>query len=124
MASRARLNRPAMTAVNRRRVPMGEPELEAFYARVFLPLVRRATWKHRLSPEDASDIVQDAFVLALGKLDSSGNPKAWLVQVVDHLSVNHQRKLARRAHLASKWIGPTEEPDLPAMTAVEGGVDH
>ncbi len=124
MASRARLDHSPATEVSRERIPMGEPELESFYTRVFLPLVRRATWKHRLSPEDASDIVQDAFVLALGKLDSCGNPKAWLIQVVDHLSVNHQRKAARRAHLAAKWLGPSEEPDLAVKSAVETGVDH
>lgn len=82
---------------------MSEPELDAFYRRIFLPLVRRATWKHRLSKEDARDIVQDAFVLAIAKLDSTKNPKAWLIQVVDHLSLNHQRKNARRAQLAAKW---------------------
>jgi DNA-directed RNA polymerase specialized sigma24 family protein len=82
---------------------MAEPELEAFYRGVFLPLVRRATWKHGLSKEDARDIVQDAFVLALGKLDSTRNPKAWLVQVVDHLALNLQRKIVRRAQLTYRW---------------------
>jgi DNA-directed RNA polymerase specialized sigma24 family protein len=65
--------------------------------------VRRATWKHRLPRDDARDIVQDAFVLALTRLDGAGNPKAWLIQVVDHLSINYRRKAARRAHLAEKW---------------------
>jgi DNA-directed RNA polymerase specialized sigma24 family protein len=82
---------------------MGEPELDEFYRRVFLPLVRRASWKHGLSKDDARDIVQDAFVVALGKLDAAGNPKAWLVQVVDHLSINHLRKVARRAQLSARW---------------------
>jgi DNA-directed RNA polymerase specialized sigma24 family protein len=103
---------------------MAEPELETFYASVFLPLVRRATWKHRLSKEDASDIVQDAFVLALGKLDSCGNPKAWLVQVVDHLAINHQRKMVRRAHLAAKWLGSSEERGIRSTADAESGVDH
>ena len=107
MASRARRDEPPEAAAARVRVPMSEPEIEAFYRSVFLPLVRRATWKHGLSPEDASDIVQDAFLLALGKIDGSGNPKSWLVQVVDHLAMNHRRKVARRAQLASKWL-PTD----------------
>lgn len=78
-------------------------DLEAFYRQVFLPLVRRVTWKHRLSREDARDIVQDAFVLALTRLDGRGNPKAWLIQVVDHLSINHRRKTIRRAGLRERW---------------------
>jgi len=87
------------------RSPMTEADLAAFYGHVFLPLVRRVTWKHSLSKEDARDIVQDAFLLAITKIDSTRNPKAWLIQVVDHLSVNYRRKTARRAKLALRW-GP------------------
>jgi DNA-directed RNA polymerase specialized sigma24 family protein len=82
-------------------------QLDEFYRRYFLPLVRRATWKHRLEKEDARDVVQEAFVVALLKLDPNRNPKAWLIQVVDHLSINFQRKVLRRAKLVSKW-SPTE----------------
>jgi DNA-directed RNA polymerase specialized sigma24 family protein len=90
-------------------VPNGSPLLsdpalfDDFYRRYFLPLVRRATWKHRLEKEDARDVVQEAFMVALVKLDPQRNPKAWLIQVVDHLSINFQRKLVRRAKLVSKW---------------------
>lgn len=76
---------------------------DEFYRQYFLPLVRRATWKHRLEKEDARDVVQEAFLVALVKLDPARNPKAWLIQVVDHLSVNFQRKLLRRAMLVTKW---------------------
>jgi len=82
------------------------PELEAFYRQFFLPLVRRAVRKQGLSMEDAGDVVQDAFILALTKLDISKNPKAWLYQVVDHLAVNWQRKSQRRAKLLAKWDSP------------------
>jgi len=86
------------------------PELETFYRQFFLPLVRRAVRKQGLSIEDAGDVVQDAFILALGKLDPSRNPKAWLYQVVDHLAVNWQRKIQRRASLLARWDsrGPIE----------------
>ena len=85
------------------RAVMSEAEMEAFYRQIFMPLVRRATWKHRLSKDDARDIVQDAFVLAIPRIDSAGNPRAWLIQVVDHLALNHQRKAARRARLSEHW---------------------
>ena len=93
------------------------PELEDFYRQFFLPLVRRAVRKQGMSMEDAGDIVQDAFILALGKLDVSKNPKAWLYQVVDHLAVNWQRKTQRRARLMAKWdstdsIGKDESEEL------------
>jgi DNA-directed RNA polymerase specialized sigma24 family protein len=81
---------------------------DEFYRQFFLPLVRRAAWKHALTKEDARDVVQEAFVVALTKLDPNRNPKAWLIQVVDHLSANFQRKVARRAKLVSIWCPPRE----------------
>lgn len=82
---------------------MTDADLSAFYQEVYLPLIRRATWRHRLPAEDARDIVQDAFVLAIERIDACGNPKAWLIQVVDHLCLNYSRKTLRRLHLAAKW---------------------
>ncbi len=93
-------------------------DLERFYCDYFLPLVRRGIRRHGLSADDAHDIVQEAFVLAIAKLDVSKNPRAWLYQVVDHLSKNFQRKAARRARLASIW-----HPARVARTA-EGNNDE
>jgi DNA-directed RNA polymerase specialized sigma24 family protein len=101
MPSRAK--RGVRKSGNQPRGPMSDSELEAFFRQIYLPLVRRATWKHRLLWEDARDIVQDAFVLALTRLKPTGNPKAWLIQVVDHLSLNYRRTWFRRANLAQKW---------------------
>lgn len=84
--------------------PLSDSDLGAFYRSVFLPLVRRAVWKHRLPPEDARDIVQDAFVLAVARLRGNGNPRAWLIQVVDHLAINFRRKVMRRASLTQRWM--------------------
>jgi len=92
---------------------MNPSELEDFYRRLFLPLVRRAVRKHGVPFEDAGDIVQDAFVIAVGKLDPSRNPKAWLYQVVDHLAVNFQRKTLRRAKLVAKWDPPARASRSP-----------
>lgn len=105
MTSRARPDDPRGTEAGHAREPMADAELAAFYREVFLPLVRRATWRHGLTKDDARDVVQDAFVLAIEKIDASKNPKAWLIQVVDHLSLNHQRKLLRRVQLAARWGG-------------------
>lgn len=101
---------------------------DEFYRRYFLPLVRRATWKHRLEREDARDVVQEAFLVALMKLDPQRNPKAWLIQVVDHLSVNFQRKAVRRAKLVSKWSPADAGMASPGLLseeerAYEEGID-
>jgi DNA-directed RNA polymerase specialized sigma24 family protein len=99
--------RPAFKAT-RKRLPAPSPgaswaDLEEFHRQYFLPLVWRATYKHGLSKEDAKDVVQEAFIVAIAKLRNDGNPRAWLNQVVDHLSINHQRKATRRAQLAAQW---------------------
>jgi len=106
---------------------LSDPErFDDFYRQYFLPLVRRATWKYRLEKEDARDVVQEAFLVALVKLDPSRNPKAWLIQVVDHLSVNFQRKVVRRAKLVTKWspadAGMALRDDLD--DASDGYSDH
>lgn len=116
-----------MKGKTRQIAPGGDPSarslpsperLDEFYRQYFLPLVRRATWKHRLEREDARDVVQEAFLVALVKLDPTRNPKAWLIQVVDHLSVNFQRKVIRRANLVTKW-----SPANSGM-AIRDDVDH
>jgi DNA-directed RNA polymerase specialized sigma24 family protein len=83
--------------------PRDHARFDEFYRKYFLPLVRRSAWKHGLDREDARDVVQEAFIVALAKLDPQRNPKAWLIQVVDHLSLNFRRKVIRRGKLISKW---------------------
>ena len=103
MSSRPKLERLSGQQVDTCRAPSPVADLDAFYRQAFLPLVRRATWKHHLSKDDARDIVQDAFVVAIPRIDLAANPRAWLIQVVDHLAMNHQRKAFRRAQLAERW---------------------
>ena len=86
-----------------RAVLLSDREFEDWYRSLFAPLVSRVAWRFGLSREDARDIVQDAFTLALIKLDPSGNPKAWLIGVVDYLAINYRRKMKRRADLLSRW---------------------
>ncbi|MGH9365596.1 MAG: RNA polymerase sigma factor [Thermoanaerobaculia bacterium] len=102
-----------MTAERRRRTaseglepawePRKRPEIEASYLKLFRDLVRRARWKYRLSREDASDVVQEAFLVALVKIGSVKNTRAWLEGVVDRLAVNFVRTGERRARLLSLW---------------------
>jgi DNA-directed RNA polymerase specialized sigma24 family protein len=61
--------------------------------------VRRATWRHRLSKSDATDVVQEAFLLALQKDFPESHAGAWLTRVVDYLAINFKRKGARRGRL-------------------------
>ena len=79
-------------------------EIEAFFHEFFRPLVRRAVRRHRLSTEDACDVVQEAFVVALTKMGPEGNAAAWLKQVVDFLAINLNRTRLRRAELLRYWV--------------------
>ena len=110
---------PPRSAVSRLGSTPPPKDLASFYEQVFLPLVRRAVWRHGLPKEDARDVVQDAFVLAIEKIDLGGNPRAWLIQVVDHLCLNHTRKAHRRAHLTQKWGKPKQEGELQSNSAEE-----
>jgi len=92
-------------------------ELETIYSQLFLPLVRRACWKHGLSKEDARDIVQDAFVIAVVKLKADANGRAWLASTVDHLAVNFRRKGARHARLEAQFLRPMAEDVMGIYSA-------
>jgi DNA-directed RNA polymerase specialized sigma24 family protein len=98
-------------------------QFDEFYRCYFLPLVRRATWKYHLEKEDARDVVQEAFLVALSKLDPGKNPRAWLIQVVDHLSSNFQRKVARRAKLISRWSPHNAETVSDRSTQQDASVE-
>ena len=91
---------------------------DAIYRALFVRLVRRATWRFGLSKEDASEVVQDAFMVALVKLDTNGDPLPWLCRTVDNIAVNWNRKASRRARLMAKW-GTASEPE--ESTELEGG---
>ena len=108
MASRATRGSVEGASTDSERSTMSDAEFANFYQTVFLPLVRRATWRYGLSKEDARDVVQDAFLLAIQRIDSSKNPRAWLIQVVDHLALNLQRKGRRRTALSAMWFRPPE----------------
>lgn len=95
------------------RQPATAIDLEVFYRRTFRPLLRHLVFKYGLSKEDASDVVQEAFVIALVKLKRDGNPKAWLTRVVDGLAVNLIRKNLRRTDLAAKWTSSSGSVELP-----------
>jgi DNA-directed RNA polymerase specialized sigma24 family protein len=98
------------------------PFLENLYGTLFAPLVRRATWRHRLSKSDATDVVQEAFLLALQKDFPEAHAGAWLTRVVDYLAVNLKRKAARRGRLLREHAadagtaqgpnGASNDPDL------------
>jgi RNA polymerase sigma factor (sigma-70 family) len=84
--------------------PLTPEELDDFYKRYYRGLIRYLTSRHRLSKEDAADIAQEVFLLAIEKLDpEGGNPKAWLTEVANRMAANLRRKKQRRSDLLERW---------------------
>ncbi|MGH8611369.1 MAG: RNA polymerase sigma factor [Gammaproteobacteria bacterium] len=100
---------------------LADAVLDELYRSFFVRLVRRVTWRYGLSKEDARDVVHDAFVLALVKLDPEGNPRSWLYGVVDRLAANSRRKETRHASLLARWAVPVSPGEESMASDEEGG---
>ena len=117
-----------MTSLRRRRFAAGDAGsvaakasdavFDSIYRAFFLRLVRRVICRYGLREQDALEVVQDAFVVALSKLDTAGEPGPWLYKTVDNLALNLRRKTGRRALLLTRW-SPTEGAEENRET--EGG---
>lgn len=94
---------PAQTPGLKQDCAVNPDAVDRLYRGFFLRLVRRVEWRFRLTREDAIEVVQDAFVLALTRLDEERNPKSWIYAVVDRLAANWKRKVIRRTLLLARW---------------------
>ena len=66
--------------------------------RLVYKLVTRALRQYGLSTNDASDIVQDVFVLAAKRIDvlrQHPNPVGWLIKTSQYVCMNHSSTYAR-----------------------------
>lgn len=71
-------------------------------------------------PEVARDLCQDAFVVAMGKLDELRDERAlgaWLHGIAYNLLRDHRRSRARKRSLWQRWLGRGEDPSTPALPA-------
>ena len=85
--------------------------------------------------DDAMEIVQDAFLKAYEKLDSLSDRKrfgAWLMRIVNNLSLNRRRSRALRRAASIEAIGESDEgrggvsfpdPSVVSPEAVASGKD-
>ena len=84
-------------------VSVADPvELDAAYRR-WLPFVRRAVARLRVSPEDVEDVSQEVFIVMLRKLPLQGalgvadpdNVRGWLYETARRVAHNHKRGRGR-----------------------------
>jgi DNA-directed RNA polymerase specialized sigma24 family protein len=83
---------------------------DRIYRAFFVRLVHHAMRRFRISEEDCRDVVQDAFLVALAKVDTERNLTCWLFRTVDNLGSNWKRKVARRARLTAEWAPSIGSP--------------
>ena len=71
------------------------------------------------SPEDASDLSQEALVRAYEAFDrfDGRNFKAWMLRILTNLYINRYRKIQRTGHAASLDEEEAAEPAAPAEEA-------
>lgn len=76
--------------------------------RLVYKLVTRALRQYGLSTNDASDIVQDVFVLAAKRIDvlrQHPNPVGWLIKTSQYVCMNYSSTYARHnEQLLKHWI--------------------
>lgn len=72
------------------------------------------------NPQDAEDVAQDAFVLALERLAECRDPRrfaGWLVRIVRNRALNHRRYLGIRTAAPLDDAEHAASPDSPAEDA-------
>jgi RNA polymerase sigma-70 factor (ECF subfamily) len=72
-------------------------------------------------PDDAEDVAQDSFVVALERLNDCADPdrfSAWLLKIVRNRALNLRRSRARRAAV------PLHELSIPASSDPERDTDR
>lgn len=100
---------PALVA----QVKRGSTEAYAMLVHRYLPRAHRVAWRLMRHRDEAEDVVQDAFLRALERIDQceEGRPFGpWFVRIVATTAINRQRSAKRR------------ETDDLTETEVSGGV--
>lgn len=131
MTAMPKLREPTLTLVEPMTALDPSTALHEIYDSHATAVTRRL---HRLcgDPELARDLCQDAFVIALGKLDELEDPQAlgaWLHGIAYNLLRDHRRGRQRQRGLLQRWFGrsrgraaqdPDREP-MPALPAQGAG---
>ena len=99
----------------------GSPNRERFerMAEDVFPSLYGTALRLTRSPEDASDLSQEAIVRAYEAFDrfDGRNFKAWILRILTNLYINRYRKLQRTGTAASLDEEDASEPVAPAVEA-------
>jgi RNA polymerase sigma-70 factor, ECF subfamily len=110
-------------------VQRGETQAYAVLVQRHLPRAYRIAWRVLRHREDAEDVVQDAFLRALERIDQCDPERPfgpWFFRIVATTAINKQRSSRRRETdeltdaAVSDAIGPAE---LATLNVLRGDVD-
>lgn len=82
-----------------------------------LPALRRYAWVLARHRGDADDLVQEALLRAVDRLQGSnqiGNLRAWLLTIMHNLFISHLRKQRTRGTDVSLDLDDAPQPGIPA----------
>jgi RNA polymerase sigma factor (sigma-70 family) len=92
----------------------GRDELPALCDRL-RPDLRRVLWRYRIPPEDAEDLVQTTFLLALTKWPTIENPGPWLIGTLQKRCIAYwrDRRLRTERHVRLEEWAPQLAIETP-----------
>jgi len=68
-----------------------EPVLEEILERIE-PKLKRILFRHRIPPQDADDLVQEALLIMVSKAGTIRNPEAWLLATLSNRCIMYWRR--------------------------------
>lgn len=103
---------------------------ESFLAQLYrreYPVLYRVAYRLTGSRDDAQDMIQKAFLLAISQqaeLERHPNPGGWLVVTLNNLVKNERRRMAHQVEIPLEDVSrfPAQEPDMPFRESLPDGL--
>ena len=105
-------------------------EFQSFLADLYrqeYPVLYRVAYRLTGSRDDAQDMIQKTFLLAISQqeeLERHPNPGGWLVVTLNNLVKNERRRMSHQAEIPLEDVSqfPAQEPDLPFRESLPNGL--
>ena len=104
--------------------------VESFLAQLYrreYPVLYRVAYRLTGSRDDAQDMIQKTFLLAISQqeeLSRHPNPGGWLVVTLNNLVKNERRRMAHQVEIPLEDVSrfPTRGPDIPFLESLPDGL--
>lgn len=106
--------------------------VESFLAQLYrreYPVLYRVAYRLTGSRDDAQDMIQKTFLLAIAQqeeLERHPNPGGWLVVTLNNLIKNGRRRMAHQAEIPLEDVSqfPAQAPDIPFGESLPDGLSQ